>query len=72
MSAGKIVITDRISIIDLHNLSIKTINFLYLIVYNYHSMISIVFVDQFMRGMWCIKIDEASSGYFLFIKIIKI
>jgi hypothetical protein len=68
MSAGKIVITDRISIIDLHNLSIKTINFIYLIDFNYHSMISIVFVDQFMRGMWCIKIDEASSGVFYSLK----
>ncbi|STR42142.1 Uncharacterised protein [Klebsiella michiganensis] len=68
MSAGKIVITDRISMIDLQNLSIKTINFLYLIVYSYHCNDIDRFVDQFMRGMWCIKIDEASSGYFYSLK----
>ncbi len=72
MSSGKIVIIDRISIIDLHNLSIKTIDFIYLIVCNYHYND----IDRFCRSvyawMWCIKIDEASSGCFLFIKIIKI
>jgi hypothetical protein len=72
MSAGKIVITDRISIIDLYNLSIKAINYVFLIVYNYHYNDIDRFCRSFMRGMWCIKIDEASSGYFLFIKIIKI
>jgi hypothetical protein len=48
MSAGKIVITDRISIIDLHNLSIKTINFIYLIVYNYHYND----IDRFCRSVY--------------------
>ena len=70
MSAGKIVITDRISIIDLQNILIKTINLIYLIAII--VVISIVFIDQFMRRMWRIKIDVASSENFLFIKIIKI
>ncbi len=48
MSAGKIVITDRISIIDLQNLSIKTINFLYLIVYNYRCND----IDRFCRSVY--------------------
>ena len=48
MSAGKIVITDRISIIDLHNLSIKTINLIYLIVYNYHYND----IDRFCRSVY--------------------
>ena len=48
MSAGKIVITDRISIIDLYNISIKTINFIYLIVYNYHYND----IDRFCRSVY--------------------
>ena len=48
MSAGKIVITDRISIIDLQNLSIKTINYLYLIAYNYHCND----IDRFCRSVY--------------------
>lgn len=48
MSAGKIVITDRISIIDLQNLSIETINFLYLIVYNYNCND----IDRFCRSVY--------------------
>ena len=48
MSAGKIVITDRISIIDLQNLSIKTINTVNLIVYNYHYND----IDRFCRSVY--------------------
>ncbi len=48
MSAGKIVITDRISIIDLQNISIKTINYLYLIAYNYHCND----IDRFCRSVY--------------------
>lgn len=48
MSAGKIVITDRISIIDLQKTSIKTINFLYLIVYSYHCND----IDRFCRSVY--------------------
>lgn len=48
MSASKIVITDRISIIDLQNLSIKTINFVHLIAYNYHCDD----IDRFCRSVY--------------------
>lgn len=48
MSAGKIVITDRISIIDLQKLSIKTINYSYLIVFNYHYND----IDRFCRSVY--------------------
>lgn len=48
MSAGKIVITDRISIIDLHNLSTKTIDFIYLIVFIY----TIGDIDRFYRSVY--------------------
>ena len=48
MSAGKIVITDRISIIDLQNTSINPINFLYLIVFNYHCND----IDRFRRSVY--------------------
>ena len=48
MSAGKIVITDRISIIDLYNLSIKAINYVFLIVYNYHYND----IDRFCRPVY--------------------
>lgn len=48
MSAGKIVITDRISIIDLHNLSTKTIDFIYLIgfIYTFDD------IDRFYRSVY--------------------
>lgn len=48
MSAGKIVITDRISITDLQNLSIKTINFIHLIAFNYHCND----IDRFCRSVY--------------------
>ncbi|BBW74537.1 hypothetical protein THOKLE011_08270 [Klebsiella michiganensis] len=48
MSAGKIVITDRISIIDLQYLLIKTINFKYLIAFNYHYND----IDRFCRSVY--------------------
>lgn len=48
MSAGKIVITDRISIIDLQNLSIKTINLIHSIVKNYHYGD----IDRFYRSVY--------------------
>ena len=48
MSAGKIVITDRISIIDLYNLSIKTINIMNLIASNYHYND----IDRFCRSVY--------------------
>ncbi len=52
MSAGKIVITDRISIIDLYNLSIKTINFIYLIdlIYYYDN------IDRFYRSVYAVDV----------------
>lgn len=48
MSAGKIVITDRISIIDLYNLSIKAINIMNLIASNYHYND----IDRFCRSVY--------------------
>ncbi len=48
MSAGKIVITDRISIIDLQCLLIKTINLTYLIVYSYYYND----IDRFCRSVY--------------------
>lgn len=48
MSAGKIVITDRISIIDLQNIFIKTINLIYLIVNSYHCGD----IDRFYRSVY--------------------
>lgn len=48
MSAGKIVITDRISIIDLQYLLIKTINFEHLIVYSYCYND----IDRFCRSVY--------------------
>lgn len=48
MSAGKIVITDRISIIDLYYLSIKTINFIHLIAFSYHYND----IDRFCRSVY--------------------
>ncbi len=48
MSAGKIVITDRISIIDLQYLSIKSINYILLIAYNYHYND----IDRFCRSVY--------------------
>ena len=65
MSAGKIVITDRISIIDLHNLSTKTIDFIYLIDFIYPcSDIDRFYRSVYAGGMWWIKIDEASNECF--------
>lgn len=48
MSTGKIVITDRISIIDLHNLSIKAIDTVNSIAYNYHYND----IDRFCRSVY--------------------
>lgn len=48
MSAGKIVITDRISIIDLQNLLIKTIDFIYLIDFTYPCSD----IDRFYRSVY--------------------
>ena len=48
MSAGKIVITDRISIIDLHYLSTKTIDFIYLIDFIYPFSD----IDRFYRSVY--------------------
>ena len=48
MSAGKIVITDRISIIDLQNLLIKTINLIHSIVNSYHYGD----IDRFYRSVY--------------------
>lgn len=48
MSAGKIVITDRISIIDLQYLLIKTINYSYLIAYSYWYN----GIDRFCRSVY--------------------
>lgn len=48
MSAGKIVITDRISIIDLQYLSIKSIDYVLLIAYNYHYND----IDRFCRSVY--------------------
>ena len=48
MSAGKIVITDRISIIDLQYLSIKAINIMNLIASNYHYND----IDRFCRSVY--------------------
>ncbi len=48
MSTGKIVITDRISIIDLHNLSIKAIDTVNSIAYNYHCND----IDRFCRSVY--------------------
>lgn len=48
MSAGKIVITDRISIIDLQNLLIIAINFAHLIANNYHYSD----IDRFYRSVY--------------------
>ncbi len=48
MSAGKIVITDRISINDLQYLSIKAINYVLLIAYDYHCND----IDRFCRSVY--------------------
>lgn len=48
MSAGKIVITDRILIIDLYYLSIIAINAMDLIAYNYHYND----IDRFCRSVY--------------------